>query len=82
MSKLEFIDYTVNKYVYIGEFHEGLARVQNNKGLWGFINKRGKEVIPCQFKEAKNFNEGLAPVCNEEGVWGYIDKKGSFVISC
>lgn len=82
MSKLEFNDYTVNKYVYIGEFHEGLARVQNNKGLWGFINKRGKEVIPCQFKDAKSFNEGLAPVCNEEGVWGYIDKKGNFVISC
>ena len=82
MSKLEFNDYTVNKYIYIGEFNEGLACVKNNKGLWGFINKRGKEVIPCQFKEAKSFNEGLAPVCNEEGVWGYINKKGSFVISC
>lgn len=81
MFNLEFNDYTVNKYPYIGEFHEGLAKVRNNKGLYGYINKRGKEVIPCQFKEAKNFSEGLAPVCNEEGKWGYIDKKGNLVIS-
>lgn len=82
MFNLKFNDYTVNKYKLIREFHEGLARVQNNKGLWGFINKKGEEVIPCQFKDAKDFSEGLAPVCNEEGKWEYIDKRGKLVISC
>lgn len=80
MFNLEFKDYTVNKYKFIGELHDGLARVQNNKGLWGFINRRGEEVIPCQFKESNSFTEGLAPVCNEEGKWGYIDKNGNLVI--
>lgn len=67
------------KYTIVGNFENGLARVQLTKpnpytdcewiseeepsGLWGYIDKSGKEVIPLKFKAASNFSkEGLALV--------------------
>ena len=48
---------------------------------WGFINTKGKEVIPCIYTDAKSFSEGLAPV-EKNGEWGYINTKGEEVIHC
>lgn len=31
-------------------------------GKWGFINKEGKTVIPCQYDEVASFREGLVAV--------------------
>lgn len=76
MFKLEFVDYIVPKYKTIGDFSEGLAPVENQKELCGYIDKTGKEVIPCQFECAECFSEGLAAVQNKDGLWGYIDKTG------
>lgn len=58
-------------------FSEGLAAVcdKNNNQRWGFIDKTGKIVIPCQYKNVRPFREGLAAV---DG--GYIDKSGNWVI--
>ena len=42
----EFIDGKAPKYEGISVIsHEGLARVKNSQGLWGYIDKEGKEVI-------------------------------------
>lgn len=82
MLDLKFTDYTINKYTEIGEFYKGLARVKNNKGLYGFINKKGEEVISCQFKQADYFYEGLAAVKNNKGLYGFINEKGEEVIPC
>ena len=66
-----------------GDFFSGLARVQDdNTDKYGFIDKTGKVVIPCKWKDAWDFHEGLAPVKDANGKWGYIDKTGKLVIPC
>jgi hypothetical protein len=40
-------------------FSEGLAAVEIG-GLWGYIDKTGKLVIPAVFRQAGTFHEGLA----------------------
>ena len=83
MINLKFEDYIIEKYSFIGRFHEGLATVKHaNSGLYGFINKKGIEVIPCQFRNVITFSEGLCAVQNNDSLWGYIDKKGNEVITC
>lgn len=66
------------KYQYqsMRSFSEGLSVVQNMAGLFGYINKKGKEVIPCQFKDADDFSEGLAGVIDTDGKFHYIDING------
>ena len=48
------------------------------RGEYGFIDKNGDEVIPCQYDDARDFCEGLAAVC--DGRWGYIDKDNNIII--
>lgn len=76
----EFVDTIKSKYEVTGEFHEGLAKVMNRDKLWGYIDKKGKEVIPCQFRKAFDFHEGMALVSNDERGFGYIDKNGELKI--
>lgn len=80
MLDIKFEDFRKPKYRMAKEFHEGLAIVVTHENKYGFINKTGKEIIPCQFHSAESFNEGLAPVQNESGLWGYIDQEGKLVI--
>lgn len=82
MEELKFNDYVERRYKYTGEFHEGLAVVKNNEGKYGFINKKGIEVIPCQYLDAEDFSEGLAAVRNNDELWGYINEQGEEVIPC
>lgn len=61
-------------------FREGLACIRK-KCYNGFINRFGKEVIPCIYELAKSFHEGLACVKNSQnGKYGFIDKDGQEVI--
>lgn len=66
-------------------FSEGLSAVRKN-GLYGFIDKSNRLIIPCQYEELYDgigFNEGLVGVKNgvgSYGEWGYIDKTGKIVI--
>ena len=56
-------------------FSNGLEKVcQNNK--WGYIDRTGKEVIPCQYDEAKDFSENLA-VVKKNGKYGFVDINGN-----
>ncbi len=52
---------TVSKYDKIFDFQEDMGKVLY-KGKFGFINKKGQEVIPCIYDATNNFNEGLAVV--------------------
>lgn len=63
------------------EFHEGLAAVYvrehkygRSDNHYGFIDKTGKLVIPCQYCHVGNFCEGLVWVKLEYGNYIYIDK--------
>ena len=52
-----------------------------HKGKWGYIDKTGREVAPCQYDDAEDLHEGLALVKNNDK-WGFIDKTGREVIPC
>jgi hypothetical protein len=84
-KKVEPIDF---KLEAAHPYSEGLAAVSKldefgNK-KWGFVDIRGKVVIPFQFSnEPGDFNAGRAvviPASNQEFDYGYINKKGEAVI--
>lgn len=93
-EKSGFIDLEGNivipfNYDYCDNFSEGLAAVCQD-GLYGFINKKGELIIPCQYTGIYNgygFCDGLVGVSIDGGIdgalddkWGYIDKTGKIVI--
>jgi hypothetical protein len=53
--------------------------------LWGFIDKTGKEVIPCRYDEIKYFYENSKYLQAhiggwENGKWGIIDYNGNWIV--
>ena len=46
---------------------------------WGYMDQRGREIIPPQYDAARNFKNGLAAV-NYQGKWGIIDSLAKWVI--
>lgn len=81
-----------SKWKEIGEWDEEneLLNVQDESGLWGFVDKDDCLRIPCQWKDAQSFEkiEESAPaqyrswVMNQEDLFGCIDKSGKVVIDC
>ena len=62
-------------------FSEGLASVEDPKsGLFGYIDSRGIDVVPPQFRSTMPFSDGRAVVSNSKGRYGYVDKSGKLVI--
>ena len=61
-------------------FSEGLAAFYDESvDKWGYIDKKGKTIIPATYNEAGHFSEGLACVkINEK--YGFINKKGKIVV--
>jgi len=60
-------------------YSEGLARVRNKDGRYGYQDKQGNVVIAPQFFFAEDFREGLAKVQTRNGI-GFIDKSGKIAI--
>jgi len=52
-----------------------VAPVCNQKGLWGYIDKNGKEVIAFRFGYATPFTDGAAKVL-VNSKWLTIDRDG------
>ena len=65
-------------YLFL-QFSHGLAMVSKN-GKYGYIDRAGAEVIPCEYDDADHFFESFAAVC-KNGKWGYIDQAGNEIIS-
>jgi hypothetical protein len=69
----------------VGEFHDGLARV-NVDYKYGFIDRKGKLVIPATFDSANGFSDGCAAVFRRSdsifssSKWGFIDKTGKLIV--
>jgi hypothetical protein len=59
-------------------FSDGLARVRSSiePYHWGYIDKKGKFVIPPQFEHACDFAGGLARVYDDDGKISFIDTRG------
>lgn len=60
----------------------GMYRVHDSQGMYGFLDERKTLVIPCQWKYAHTFSNGLAAVMDSTGKYGIIDKTGKVVIPC
>jgi len=58
---------------------EGMTGVSLN-GKWGFIDSKGKKVVPFKYSDVTPFEDGMAGVC-KNGKWGLIDKSGRIVVS-
>ncbi len=81
----EYTEVIPCKYARVGDFSDGLAAVaiqvgtdKNGNGIfrWGFIDKAGKEVIPCQYvypggyypEQNPHFSEDMAAVVIDDGI--------------
>ncbi len=66
-----------------GSLSEGLVKVKNSQGFWGFINLKKEEVIRPKYFDVNSFREGLAIVMQKvDGklLHGVIDDNGNEVI--
>ena len=63
-----------------GGFRDDLMPVNRNK-KWGYINRNGKEVIPCRFDDAIDFDNGKAVVMIN-GERRCINTAGEFITDC
>jgi len=73
------------KYVEEGGFSEGYCSVaieKGNKWLYGFIDKTGKEVVPCIYDQngTSSFSDGLARTRLPNRMIGFINAKNEVVI--
>ncbi len=59
-------------------FHDGRMKVKRT-GLYGFINNKAEEVIPCQYEDATNFNGSLVAV-KKNGLWGYLNAENEQIV--
>ncbi|HZJ82545.1 MAG TPA: WG repeat-containing protein, partial [Clostridia bacterium] len=73
----------------IGEFYDGIAKVKNKDGKYGFIDYKGDWIAQPIYDEVKDFSEGLAAVglisdtssANPPvDTWGFIDARGKEII--
>lgn len=66
-------------YDDIWHFNHGLARILQN-GKFGFINNRGKEIIPPKYDRAKSFRHKIA-IVGKESKYGIINTKGKEIVA-
>ena len=64
-------------YDFVGDLNEGLAQVIL-KGKYGFIDKTGKEVIPCIFDGAIYDNKMFYVRFN--GKYGCVNQLGDIIV--
>jgi hypothetical protein len=52
--------------------------IKNQKNLWGYIDREGKEIIPPAYKAVSPaFSEGYAAILGDSKLWGFIDTEGN-----
>lgn len=63
-------------------FSDGLAKVYSNETkAYGFVDKSGSLVIPCEYKNVGEFHDGLAWVYDKANAYyGFIDKTGKLAL--
>ena len=62
---------------------QNYTAMQNNNGLWGFVDSAGKPVIPFQYEELgiKELAKGQSTIpVKKNGLWGLIDITGEIII--
>src|SRR5436190_5139696 len=56
-------------------FKNGFAKVGKNKQA-GVIDKKGKVIIPFDFKEIGELSKSVIPVKDNSGLWGFYNHEG------
>ena len=67
------------KYFGMGDYYENRAAVKNGKGLWGYIDRNGVQIVPCKYKEVYRFSNGFAAVSLDSEKYAYINADGDEV---
>jgi hypothetical protein len=86
-GKMGMIDKTNNivipfKYDFIARaFYLGLINFRQND-KWGYLNGKGKEVIPAQYLQPVNFHEETVPVTINGTHYFQINRSGKCVKGC
>ena len=86
LSKDDFSEIRLQYYSAWSEGIDALSFCENRAaifrdGLYGFIDEKGKEVVPARYERVSPFKDGLAEVRRDNN-WGYIDARGKEVIAC
>lgn len=70
------------RFYEAGDFSEERAFVRSSDaGMYGYVDRVGKMVIPQHFYWASDFHEGFAAVQITKGFYGFIDNTGRIVFS-
>lgn len=56
-----------------------LRRIEKN-GKWGYVDDKGKEVIPCKYDYAYPFYDSDLALVGSDGKFGFINKQGRMEI--
>ncbi|MBV7506328.1 WG repeat-containing protein [Bacillus sp. sid0103] len=71
--------------IIVGEYKEGRIRAvkmdEHGEYLYGYLNKRGNEVIPLIYESASDFEKGKAIVKTKDGTFQLIDLTGKVIHS-
>jgi hypothetical protein len=67
------------QYDSASAFSEGLAMAVAG-GQYGFVDGKGKWVIPPSYLGASSFSDGLALVLSSSGTFGYMDKTAKWAL--
>ena len=67
-------------YAYIVRAYWPTAVRSPKNGLWGYIDKRGREIIPCRYEAWGFFNDGYA-IVKHNGRPMVIDESGNGVLA-
>jgi len=81
-STLDNRVYIEPKYDIICRFHEGKALVKF-EGKYGYIDKTGKEIVPCLYSRGQRFQDNLAWVgkfVGDSEYYAAIDETGNIII--
>ncbi len=67
-------------YTEIRRGNDGFYAVKNEKELFGFIDKKGKIMIPFEYDDVKIFKKGHCVVTKGREKWGLINKFNAKII--
>jgi len=70
-----------DKYSFVGDFMEGLARAGDADGNEFHIDEQGNPIYEERYKIAYDFHEGRAAVRDQNDNWFHIDTTGERVYS-
>ena len=78
INSISFGQSWTKQYDCVNEASSGVAKVSKNH-KYGFVDIKGKVIVPLKYDDALSFSEGMAAV-GIGGKWGFVDSTGKEVI--